>query len=83
MRNVHISLGKHYTISLTQSTMPSGNKTHVEACLFKKGWDIVHPALWALPWVGDEYEDEVIHWLDARDVAQLIEMASTWVYNNE
>lgn len=44
---------------------------------------MVHPALWALPWVGDEYMDEVITWLDARDVAQIIDMASTWVYNNE
>lgn len=83
MRNVHMSLGKKYFISLTQSTLSTGSKTHVEACLFEKGFEIVHPALWALPWVGDEYMDEVITWLDARDVAQIIDMASTWVYNNE
>lgn len=74
--NVKLRLDKGYVFSISQEV---DRPTLVEVALLN-GKRFVHCGDWCVDWVGEEYDDEVVRFLDAHDVTDLLQMAKEYVY---
>ena len=79
--NVKLRLDDQYTFSISQEVDRKGFAE--VALLYKRdGVDkgFVHCGEWCVNWVGEEYDDEVVRFLDAHDVLELLHFAKEYVY---
>lgn len=74
--NVKLRLDKGYIFSISQEV---DRPTLVEAALLN-GKRFVHCGEWCVNWVGEEYDDEVVRFVDAHDVLELLNFAKEYVY---
>jgi len=79
--NVKLRLNDEYVFSIAQEPAPRG---HVEVGLLCKNstgiFNFVPCDQWALNWVGEQYDDDVIDMCNAHDVADLLQFAKEYVY---
>lgn len=74
--NVKLRLDKGYVFSISQEV---DRPTLVEVALLN-GKRFVHCGEWCVNWVGEEYDDDVVRFLDAHDVTDLLNFAKEYVY---
>lgn len=74
--NVKLRLDKGYVFSISQEV---DKRDLVEVALMH-GKRFVHCGEWCVNWVGEEYDDEVVRFLDAHDVLELLHFAKEYVY---
>lgn len=83
--NVRMKLSDHYEFSISQE---ADHPSLVEVALLEAldnmfGYKIFIPTnLWASDWVGDSRED-VIRFIDAHAVKDLLDMAKEFIYQQE
>ena len=77
--NVKLRLNDRYTFSISQEV---DKPDLVEVALFN-GKSFVHCGEWCVNWVGEEYDDDVVRFLDAHDVSDLLQFAKEYVYIKE
>ena len=80
--NVKLRLNDQYTFSISQEVDKKGL---VEVALLYKHpriWNegFVHCGEWCVNWVGEEYDDEVVRFVDAYDVLELLQFAKEYIY---
>ena len=84
--NVKIVLNEDYVFSISQE-VDTKRKNLVEVALVEPsnhiGTRLVPCSRWATYWVGEDYDDDVIRFLDAHDVGDLLTMAREYVYLKE
>ena len=79
--NVKLRLDDQYTFSISQEMDRKGFAE--VALLYKRdGADkgFVNCGEWCANWVGDEYDDDVVRFVDAHDVLELLHFAKEYVY---
>ena len=74
--NVKLRLDDQYTFSISQEV---DKRDLVEVALMHDK-RFVHCGEWCVNWVGEEYDDEVVRFLDAHDVLELLQFAKEYVY---
>lgn len=74
--NVKLRLDKGYVFSISQEV----DKPNLVEVALLNGKRLVHCGDWCVDWVGEEYDDEVVRFLDAHDVTDLLQMAKEYVY---
>ena len=82
--NVRLHLNDRYNFSISQEIESDGSpyKNLVEVALFC-GEKFVPCNVWATNWVGEEYDDDVVRFLNAPDVSDLLQFAKEYVYIKE
>ena len=82
--NVKIVLNERFVFSISQEV---DKKNLVEVALIEPskhiGTRLVPCSRWATYWVGEDYDDDVIRFLDAHDLGDLLQMAREYVYLKE
>ena len=83
--NVKLRLNDQYVFSISQEV---DRKGFAEVALLRNWEDgrfahFVHCGEWCVNWVGEEYDDEVVRFVDAHDVADLLQFAKEYVYIKE
>jgi len=73
--NVKLRLDKGYVFSISQDIV----RDLVEVALMNDE-RFVHCGEWCVNWVGEEYDDEVVRFVDAHDVLELLHFAKEYVY---
>ena len=79
--NVKLRLDDQYTFSISQEVDKKGF-AEVSLLYKRDGVDkgFVHCGEWFVNWVGEEYDDEVVRFVDAHDVLELLQFAKEYVY---
>lgn len=82
--NVRLRLDDTYNFSISQEIDSDGSsyKHLVEVALFC-GDQFVPCNVWATNWVGADYDDDVVRFLNAHDVSDLLQFAKEYVYIKE
>ena len=82
--NVRLRLDDIYNLSISQEIDSDGSsyKHLVEVALFC-GDQFVPCNRWARAWVGADYDDDVVRFLNAHDVSDLLQFAKEYVYIKE
>ena len=82
--NVRLHLNDRYNFSISQEIESDGSpyKNLVEVALFCDE-KFVPCNVWATNWVGADYDDDVVRFLNAHDVSDLLQFAKEYVYIKE
>ena len=82
--NVRLRLDDRHTFSISQEavSMICDTLSLVEVALFCDE-KFVPCNVWATNWVGAEYDDDVVRFLNAHDVSDLLQFAKEYVYIKE